>query len=63
MAAPFVYQRVSAVRSPALLLGGFRLGRPDWLATWRRLPADPADEEVRRNQAVTQPLLWLQAKP
>ncbi len=50
------------VRSPALLLGGFRLGRPDWLATWRRLPADPADEEVRRNQAVTQPLLWLQPK-
>ena len=25
-----------------------------------RLPADPADEEVRRNQAVTQPVLWLQ---
>jgi len=48
------------VRSPALLLGGFRLGRTDYLATWRRLPADPADEEVRRNQAVTQPLLWLQ---
>jgi hypothetical protein len=48
------------VRSPALLLGGFRLGRADWLATWRRLPADSADEEVRRNQAVTQPLLWLQ---
>ena len=47
------------VRSPALLLGGYRLGRPDWLATWRRLPADPGDEEVRRNQAVTQPLLWL----
>ncbi|MEJ1973097.1 MAG: alginate lyase family protein [Lacunisphaera sp.] len=50
------------VRSPALLLGGCRLGRPDWLATWRRLPADPADEEVRRNQAVTQPLLWLGPK-
>jgi hypothetical protein len=48
------------VRSPALLLGGCRLGRADWLATWRRLPADPADEEVRRNEAVTQPLLWLQ---
>lgn len=47
------------VRSPALLLGGFRLGRPDYLALWRRLPADPADEEVRRNQAVTQPLLWV----
>jgi len=51
------------VRSPVLLLGGFRLGRPDYLALWRRLPADPADEEVRRNQAVTQPLLWLVPTP
>jgi len=51
------------VRSPALLLGGFRLGRPDYLALWRRLPADPADEEVRRNQAVTQPLLWVRTEP
>ena len=48
------------VRSPALLLGGYRLGRADWLATWRRLPTETADEEVRRNQAVTQPLLWVQ---
>jgi hypothetical protein len=47
------------VRSPALLLGAYRLGRPDYLTTWRRLPADSTDEEVRRNQAVTQPLLWL----
>jgi beta-galactosidase len=46
-------------RSPTLLLGGFRLRRPDYLAVWRRLPADPTDEEVRRNQAMTQPILWL----
>jgi hypothetical protein len=51
------------VRSPTLLLGGFRLRRPDYLATWRRLPGDPTDEEVRRNQAVTQPVLWVQVAP
>jgi beta-galactosidase len=49
------------IRQPALLFGGYRLGRADWLATWRRLPADSADQEVRRNMAVTQPLLWLPA--
>ena len=47
------------VRQPALLLAGLRLGRPEYLELWRRLPADSADLEVRRNLAVTQPLLWL----
>ena len=46
-------------RQPVLLLAGHRLGRPDYLNLWRRLPADPTDAEVRRNMAVTQPLLWL----
>jgi hypothetical protein len=46
-------------RQPALLLAGHRLAQPEYLALWRRLPADPADAEVRRNMAVTQPLLWL----
>ncbi|HTL69139.1 MAG TPA: alginate lyase family protein [Lacunisphaera sp.] len=49
------------VRQPALLLAGLRLNRPDYLALWRRLPADSDDVEVRRNMAVTQPLLWLSA--
>jgi beta-galactosidase len=48
------------VRQPALLFAGYRLGRPDYLALWRQLPADSTDPEVRRNLAVTQPLLWLQ---
>ncbi len=51
------------VRQPALLLAGYRLGRPDYLALWKRLPADPTDQEVRRNMAVTQPLLWVQPTP
>ncbi len=48
-------------RGPSLLFAGLRLGRPDYLELWRRLPADPTDAEVRRNLAVTQPLLWLAA--
>ncbi|HWL16236.1 MAG TPA: alginate lyase family protein, partial [Opitutus sp.] len=51
------------IRQPALLLAGYRLGRPDYLALWRRLPADSTDAEVRRNMAVTQPLLWLNPAP
>lgn len=46
-------------REPVLLLAGYRLGRPDYVELWRRLPADPEDLEVRRNLAVTQPLLWV----
>ncbi|MDB6169590.1 MAG: hypothetical protein JWM88_2454 [Verrucomicrobia bacterium] len=49
------------VRQPAFLLAGERLNRPEYLELWRRLPAEPADREVRRNMAVTQPLLWLRA--
>lgn len=47
------------VRQPCLLLAGYALGRPDYLALWNTLEADPADAEVQRNMAVTQPLLWL----
>ena len=50
------------VRQPALLLAGHRLGRPEYRELWSRLDADPADAEVRRNMAVTQPLLWLPRK-
>ncbi|HVU18244.1 MAG TPA: alginate lyase family protein [Candidatus Didemnitutus sp.] len=50
------------VRQPSLLLAGLRLNRPEYLDLWRRLPADSSDLEVRRNMAVTQPLLWLNRK-
>lgn len=50
------------VRSPALLFAGLRLGRPDYLALWSRLPADSDDAEVRRNLALTQPVLWLRVE-
>jgi hypothetical protein len=48
------------VRQPALLFAGHRLGRPEYLALWKRLQADPENAEIRRNMAVTQPLLWLE---
>jgi Alginate lyase len=47
------------VRQPSLLFAGLALGKSDYLELWRKLPADPADAEVRRNIAITQPILWL----
>lgn len=46
------------VRHPALLFAGQALDRPSYLQLWRRLPADPVDEEVIRNYPVRQPVLW-----
>lgn len=46
-------------RQPGLLFAGLALGESQYLDLWRRLPADPADAEVRRNIAITQPILWL----
>lgn len=34
-------------------------GREDWLKLWERLPADPTDEEIRRNFPIRQPVLWV----
>ena len=34
-------------------------GEPKYLDLWQTLPADPTNEEVRRNIAITQPMLWL----
>ncbi len=45
-------------RSPALLFAGLAYAEPRYLELWQRLPPDPADEEVQRNLAITQPLLW-----
>jgi hypothetical protein len=42
-----------------LLLGGLALDRPELIDLWRRLDGDPTDPEIRRNRAITQPVLWL----
>jgi hypothetical protein len=47
------------VRSPVLLFGGIKCDRPDWIATWKRLEANPTNEEVLRNLPIRQPLLWV----
>jgi len=42
-----------------LLFAGLAYGEPGYIELWKRLPPDPADEEVQRNLSLTQPLLWL----
>jgi hypothetical protein len=47
------------VRQPSLLFAGLALGKPEYLALWRKLPSDPDVEEVLRNWPVRQPVLWV----
>jgi beta-galactosidase len=46
-------------RQPSLLFAGLALGEPDWAALWKKLSPEISNDEVRRNIAITQPLLWL----
>ncbi len=46
-------------RQSALLFAGLEYQEPGYLALWKKLPADPTNTEVRRNLAITQPILWL----
>jgi beta-galactosidase len=46
-------------RQPCLLFAGLALGEQKYLDLWTKLPADPRDDEVRRNIAITQPVLWI----
>jgi hypothetical protein len=46
-------------RQPALLFAGVAFDEPKYLDLWQKLRPDPVDEEVQRNMAITQPLLWL----
>jgi alginate lyase len=48
------------VRQPCLIFGALTAGREDWLATWKKLDADPQVEEIRRNFPIRQPVLWVQ---
>lgn len=50
-------------RQPSLLFAGLACDEPAYLDLWRKLPADPDDEQVRRHMAVTQPSLWLARSP
>jgi hypothetical protein len=46
-------------RQPCLLFAYAEFGDPKYFNLWKKLPADPADLEIRRNMAITQPLLWI----
>jgi hypothetical protein len=46
-------------RQPSLLFAGLACNEPKYLALWKQLPPDPTDDEVQRNIAITQPLLWM----
>ncbi len=46
-------------RQPALLFAGQAYNEPKYIELWKKLPTDPTDLEVRRNIAITQPVLWL----
>jgi hypothetical protein len=49
------------VRQSSLLFGGLVLGEGTYVELWKKLKPDPADFEIRRNNAITQPVLWLDA--
>jgi len=46
-------------RQPSLLLAGIAFNDPKYIELWKRLNPDPTNEEVRRNIAITQPILWV----
>jgi hypothetical protein len=46
-------------RQPCLLFSGVAFRCQEYIDLWRKLDPDPASGEVRRNIAITQPLLWL----
>ena len=46
-------------RQSSLLFAGLALEVPKYVDLWKRLSPDPKDFEIRRNIAITQPLLWL----
>ncbi|HUB87307.1 MAG TPA: alginate lyase family protein [Verrucomicrobiae bacterium] len=46
-------------RQPSLLFAGLALNEQKYLNLWEKLNPDPTNVEVRRNIAITQPVLWV----
>lgn len=46
-------------RQPNLLFAGLAFDEPKYLELWKKLSPDPTNAEVRRNIAITQPVLWV----
>ncbi len=53
-----MYDKEWPVRQPCLVFAGVALDKPEYIALWKKLDADPAVEEVLRNLPVRQPVLW-----
>ena len=51
------------LRQPALLFAGRAYTRPEYIALWQTLPADPTDPVLQRTFPIRQPLLWLRRAP
>ncbi|HEX4119970.1 MAG TPA: alginate lyase family protein [Verrucomicrobiae bacterium] len=47
------------VRQPCLILAYAEFHQAKYFKLWKKLEADPINLEIRRNMAVTQPLLWI----
>jgi hypothetical protein len=54
-----MYDAEWPMRQASLLFGGLALGRPEYVALWKTLPADSNVEEVVRNFFIRQPVLWI----
>ena len=46
-------------RASFMLFAGYRLGIPELVELYEKLPWESEDEEARRNAAVRQPVLWM----
>jgi len=46
-------------RRVCLLFTGMALNEPKYINLWKRLPADPTQDDVRRFMVITQPILWV----
>ena len=47
------------IRHPGLLFAGRALAHPDYIALWKKLPADPTAPEILRRFPIRQPILWI----
>jgi hypothetical protein len=54
-----MYDREWPMRQNSLLFAAFAFDRKDYLALWKKLPADSNVEEVIRNFFIRQPVLWV----
>lgn len=55
-----MYWKDWPVAQPAFLFGAITFEQKDWFATWKRLEHQPKVQEVIRNLAIKNPIIWLE---